>query len=351
MIFMASTIYGKYTSKRDGVLRLVTYSPSRLRGLGHSRTGFVVGDYVVDLNVASKHYLEHEGRDEVRTGYSDVHAPTDMLKLIQAGPHALDHVDEVFRFFFGMKDEELERVSYDGGFVFPLAEVKIHAPLRPNKIIHTAGNFREHANEAQEANWPFPIPQWISFLKNPDAVIGHDDYIEKPSFTKQLDHEIEVGIIIGKRLKNASEEEARNGIFGLTIFNDITARDIQREEMKNGLLNLGKNLDTFAPLGPAIVPYRYIKDPHNLAMELRVNDDPRQVGSTKRLSVRIEQIVARYSQVTLYPGDMVSTGTISGVAAFRKPDPTPFFLKHGDVVDCEVEGIGRLRNYVREVAR
>ncbi|BBD72020.1 fumarylacetoacetate hydrolase [Sulfodiicoccus acidiphilus] len=230
--------------------------------------------------------------------------------------------------------------------MFDLGQVEIKAPLRPGKFIHTAGNFREHAQEGKEAGWPFPIPQWISFLKNPDAVIGHDDNIVKPHFVKQLDHELELAIVIGRKVKNVEVGKAFSAIFGFTIFNDVTARDIQREEMKNGLLNFGKNLDTFTVLGPAIVPKEYIGDVHNLAMELRVNGDPRQVGSTSRLSVKIEEIVSRYSWVTLNPGDMISTGTISGVAAFRKPDPTPFFLKDGDVLECEIEKIGLMRNKV-----
>ena len=345
MSLMASTIYGKYTSKDDGVLRLVTYSQNRLKSC---RTGFMVGDHVVDLNLASRFFVEHHGnKADKGTYYSDFHAPTEMHKLIQAGPHALDHVDQVFKLFSGMKGDELAKVAQNGGFVFNLSDVVIHAPLRPNKIIHTAGNFREHASEGSAAGWPFPIPEWISFLKNPDAVIGHEQVIEKPSFTSQLDHELELAIIIGRKMKNVSEEEARNGIFGFTVFNDVTARDLQREEMKNGLLNIAKNLDTFAPLGPTLVPYRYLKDPHNMTMELRVNDDPRQVGSTKKLSVKIEQIVSKYSWVTLNPGDMISTGTISGVAAFRKPDPAPFFLKDGDVLECEIEGLGKMRSFVK----
>ncbi len=345
MIFMASTIYGKHTSKNDGVLRLVTYSKDRL---GVKRTGFVTGDSIVDLNLGSRYYVDRYGdRPDRNTYFSDMHAPTDMHKLIQGGPHSIDHIDQVFKHFSGLSEDELSRLQESDGFITPILNAVIHAPLRPNKIIHTAGNFREHANEGKDADWPFPIPEWISFLKNPDAVIGHDQIIEKPSFTSKLDHELEVSIIIGKKLKNADVEEAGKGIFGLTVFNDVTARDIQREEMKNGLLNIGKNLDTFAPLGPTLVPYRYLKNPHNLAMELRVNDDPRQVGSTNRLSVKLEQIVERYSWMTLNPGDMISTGTISGVAAFRKPDPEPYFLKDGDVLECEIEGLGNLRSYVK----
>lgn len=343
---MASTIYGKYAKKNQKVMRLATYSEGKT---GSKRTAFVIDDYILDINEASRFYNESFGDQETRkTYYSDFHAPTEMIKLIQGGPHTMDHLDKLFKHFSSMEPTELEKLRKSSNFVLSLADVRIHAPLRPNKIIHTAGNFREHAQEGAEAGWPFPIPHWISFLKNPDAVIGHDSFIEKPSFTKTLDHELEMGIIVGKKLKNVSEEEAKKGIFGFTVFNDVTARDLQREEMKNGLLNIAKNLDTFAPLGPVIVPSRYIQDPHKLTMELRVNGDPRQQGSTAKLSVKVEQIVSKYSWVTLNPGDMLSTGTISGVAAFRKPDPTPFFLKNGDVLEHEIETIGMLKASVKD---
>jgi 2-keto-4-pentenoate hydratase/2-oxohepta-3-ene-1,7-dioic acid hydratase in catechol pathway len=339
---MATGYLGRYSLDKPNVLRLASY---REPLFGAKRTAILYEDSVVDLNVASQVYIIEQEKDLPYLSYSQSFAPTDMLKLIEAGEPALAHVDKVYKHFL---DVGLRRAKGPDNqrLVFPLEEVKIEAPLRPGKIVHTAGNFREHAQEAGSAGWPFPIPQWISFLKNPDAVIGHDDNIVKPSFTNQLDHELELGIIIGRKIKNVSPEVAFESIFGFTVFNDVTARDIQREEMKNGLLNYGKNLDTFAPLGPCIVPRKYIGDVHNLTMELRVNGDVRQSGSTSKLSVRVEQIVSKYSWATLNPGDMVSTGTISGVAAFRKPDPTPYFLKKGDVLECEIATIGLLRNTV-----
>ena len=341
---MATSVYGKYTKSDSKILRLLTYSPS---GLPVKRTAFLLGERVVDLQSASKLYVYSNEKDLFQEGYAEALAPTDMLSLISLGEGAINHAQKVYAFVQDLLDDKTEVKGVESEkLVYELSQVRVRAPLRPRKIIHTAGNFREHAKEGEEAGWPFPIPQWISFLKNPDSVIGHDDEILKPSFTKQLDHELEMGIIIDKKMKNVSPQRAYEGIFGFTVFNDVTARDIQREEMKNGLLNFGKNLDTFAPLGPVIVPKNQIGDPHNLTMELRVNGDVRQFGSTSRLSVRIEEIVAKYSWVTLYPGDMISTGTISGVAAFRKPDPTPYFLKHGDVLECEIEKIGLLRNTV-----
>jgi 2-keto-4-pentenoate hydratase/2-oxohepta-3-ene-1,7-dioic acid hydratase in catechol pathway len=339
---MATEYLGKYSRNTQGVLRLATY---REPVFGAKRTAILFEEHVLDLNTASQVYLVEQERDLPYVSYSESFAPTSMQRLIEAGEPALTHIEKVFKYFSNGLNPEA-RGPEKQRYVFGRGEVKIEAPLRPGKIVHTAGNFREHAQEADKAGWPFPIPQWISFLKNPDAVIGHDDHILKPSFTNQLDHELELGIIIGKKIKNVSPEKAFEAIFGFTVFNDVTARDIQREEMKNGLLNYGKNLDTFAPLGPCIVPRKYIGDVHNLTMELRVNGDVRQSGSTAKLSVRVEQIVSKYSWATLNPGDMVSTGTISGVAAFRKPDPTPFFLKKGDVLECEIANIGLIRNTV-----
>ena len=342
---MATSIYGKYTGKDRKIMRLATYS---LLNSVQERTAFILDDDVFDLNESSKYYNQNFGDQETRNeSYSKAHAPTDMHSLIEGGDHVMDHLVEVFNHLSALNSAEVDKIKKNEKFLYSLKDVKIKAPLRPKKIIHTAGNFREHANEGSAAGWPFPIPEWISFLKNPYSVIGHDSFIEKPDFTNKLDHELELAIIIGKKMKNVEEEEAKKRIFGFTVFNDVTARDIQKEEMKNGLLNFGKNLDTFAPLGPVLVPYRYFKDPHNLTMELRVNGDPRQQGSTAKLSVKIEKIVSKYSWVTLNQGDMISTGTISGVAAFRKPDPTPYFLKDKDVLECEIEGIGMMRNTVK----
>jgi len=140
-------------------------------------------------------------------------------------------------------------------------------------------------------------------------------------------------------------DSAWDALAGFTVFNDITARDIQSEEMKNGLLNFGKNMDTFAPFGPCFVPKDDIGDVHNLKIECRVNGQKRQVSNTNRLSVSVPEIVQHYSWVTLYPGDILTTGTVSGVAAFRK-NPEKYYLKPGDTLESEIENIGILRNHI-----
>jgi 2-keto-4-pentenoate hydratase/2-oxohepta-3-ene-1,7-dioic acid hydratase in catechol pathway len=311
------------------------------------RSGLLHSDQVVDLNSSYAAILYREGITEGAYRIADGLLPTSTIDVLRGGQRSLGAAREVLEFASKIIDSGKivegprgERAS------FRMGEVKLRAPLRPGKIIHTAGNFREHAKEAQKAGWEFPIPQWISFLKNPDAVVGPEDPIIYPtSYTKELDYELEMGIIIGKKCKEVTPEEAVDCIAGYTVFNDITARDIQRIEMKNGLLNLGKNMDTFAILGPCIALRDEVPDPHNLKMEFRVNGEPRQQSGTWNLSVKVPEIVSRYSVVTLYPGDMISTGTVSGVAAFRE-DPFKYYLKPGDVIESEIERIGVVKNTV-----
>jgi 2-keto-4-pentenoate hydratase/2-oxohepta-3-ene-1,7-dioic acid hydratase in catechol pathway len=301
-------------------------------------------NHVVDANYAYAKMLYEQGED-YPARFADAYVPPSMIEFLQGGAKSMTAMRELEKF---AKDIGIQRLTGPNGeeAVFEFSKVKIKAPIpRPGKIIHTAGNFREHANEGSSSGWEFPMPHWISFLKSPSAIIGHEANVTYPKFTKMLDHEIELAIVIGKKSKRLTKEKAWDAVAGFTVFNDITARDIQREEMKSGLLNFGKNLDTFALFGPCFVPRDDINDVHNLKIECRVNGEPRQVSNTNHLSVSVPEIVEHYSWVTLYPGDIISTGTVSGVAAFRK-EPEKFFLKPGDVIESEIEDIGTLRNYI-----
>src|SRR5579875_3645598 len=136
----------------------------------------------------------------------------------------------------------------------PLDQVRLRAPLIPKKFFHTAGNFREHHEESTRVGWSHPVLPWIVFFQNLDAIIGPEDPIVYPEgMTNELDYELELAVIIGKRGKFFSPEEAEDYIAGYIVFNDITARDIQREEMKSGVFCLSKSIDTFSPIGPWIV--------------------------------------------------------------------------------------------------
>ncbi len=229
---------------------------------------------------------------------------------------------------------------------YPLESVQLKAPIIPKKFFHTAGNYAEHAQEGDRANWGHAIKPWIVFFQNVDAIIGPDAPIIYPEYlTKQLDYELELSMVIAKPGKHFSEAEAKDYIGGYVIFNDITARDIQRREMESANFCFSKSIDTFCPLGPWIVTADEIPDPYNLALELRVNGEKRQISNSSHMSVTLPQILAKFSPMGYSAGDIVTTGTVSGVAAFSA-DPEAWFLKPGDLIEAEIEKIGVLRNRV-----
>jgi 2-keto-4-pentenoate hydratase/2-oxohepta-3-ene-1,7-dioic acid hydratase in catechol pathway len=227
-----------------------------------------------------------------------------------------------------------------------LEDVRLRAPIVPKKFFHTAGNFREHEEESKNVDWSHEIAPWIVFFQNVDAIIGPDEPVVYPEhLTEELDYELELAVVIRKSGKWFSPEEAADYIGGYLIFNDITARDIQRREMRSGVFSFCKGIDTFCPLGPWIVTPDEIPDPHDLAMELRVNGEPRQTSHSRNMSVTIPEILSHYSALGYSAGDVVSTGTVSGVAGFSD-DPASLYLKPGDVMEAEIERIGVLRNPV-----
>jgi 2-keto-4-pentenoate hydratase/2-oxohepta-3-ene-1,7-dioic acid hydratase in catechol pathway len=231
-----------------------------------------------------------------------------------------------------------EHVPLEGTYLCP--------PIIPRKLIHTAGNFREHEEESKRVSWSHEIAPWIVFFQNVDAIIGPDEPVVYPEhLTEELDYELELAVVIKKPGRWFSPEEAADYIGGYVIFNDITARDIQRREMRSGVFSFCKAIDTFCPLGPWIVTPDEIPDAHDLAMELRVNGERRQVSHTSRMSVRIPEILSHYSALGYSTGDVVTTGTVSGVAGFS-PDAASLYLQPGDVMEAEIEGIGILRNPV-----
>jgi 2-keto-4-pentenoate hydratase/2-oxohepta-3-ene-1,7-dioic acid hydratase in catechol pathway len=227
-----------------------------------------------------------------------------------------------------------------------LADVDLEAPIVPKKFFHTAGNFREHEEESKRVDWSHAIAPWIVFFQNVDAIVGPDEPVVYPEhLTEELDYELELAVVISKPGNWFSAEEAMEYVAGYVIFNDITARDIQRREMKSGVFSFCKAIDTFCPLGPWIVTADEIPDPHDLAMELRVNGEVRQTSHSGRMSVTIPEILSHYSPLGYSAGDVVSTGTVSGVAGFSD-DAASLFLKPGDVMEAEIERIGVLRNPV-----
>jgi 2-keto-4-pentenoate hydratase/2-oxohepta-3-ene-1,7-dioic acid hydratase in catechol pathway len=232
------------------------------------------------------------------------------------------------------------------GETFALADVTLSAPIVPKKFFHTAGNFREHEEESKRVGWSHKIAPWIVFFQNVDAIVGPDESVVYPEhLTSELDYELELAVVIARAGKFFGPEEAADYIGGYVIFNDITARDIQRREMESGVFSFCKAIDTFCPLGPWIVTPDEIPDPQDLAMELRVNGEVRQTSHSGRMSVTIPEIIAHYSPLGYSAGDVLSTGTVSGVAGFSE-DAASLYLKPGDVMEAEIERIGVLRNPV-----
>jgi 2-keto-4-pentenoate hydratase/2-oxohepta-3-ene-1,7-dioic acid hydratase in catechol pathway len=228
----------------------------------------------------------------------------------------------------------------------PLADARLRAPIVPKKFFHTAGNFREHEEESKRVGWSHRIAPWIVFFQNVDAIVGPDDPVVYPEhLTEELDYELELAVVIRKPGRWFAAEEAAAYIGGYVVFNDVTARDIQRREMESGVFSYCKAIDTFCPLGPWIVTPDEIPDPHDLAMELRVNGEARQRSHSGNMSVTIPEILAHYSALGYSAGDVLSTGTVSGVAGFRE-DAASLYLKPGDVMEGEIERIGVLRNPV-----
>ncbi len=258
------------------------------------------------------------------------------------------HGDTVVELYVPSTREYFERgsVARATGEERALEDVQLRAPIIPKKFIHTAGNFREHEEESKRVGWSHEIAPWIVFFQNVDAIVGPDEPIVYPEhLTAELDYELELAVVVSKAGKWFSPEEAADHIGGYVIFNDITARDIQRREMRSGVFSFCKGIDTFCPLGPWIVTADEIGDPHDLKMELRVNGERRQQSYSGNMSVTIPEILAHYSALGYSAGDVVSTGTVSGVAGFSE-DAASLYLKPGDVIEAEIEKIGVLRNPV-----
>ena len=256
--------------------------------------------------------------------------PTNMDDLITLGQNGFNKAESLLH---DSTPEEKRKAT------LKLSKVKVLAPiLSPPKIICLGLNYRDHAAEARASLPDEPI----IFMKPRTAVVGPDDAIVKPSFVKQLDYEAELAVVIGRKGKNISVEDAENHIFGYTCFNDVSARDIQ---FKDKQWTRGKSFDTFAPMGPCITTSDQIGDPTNLRVRTWVNGELRQNGSTSNMVFNVYQIVHELSRVmTLEPCDIIATGTPAGVGFAMKPEPK--FLKEGDIVEMEVEKIGKLRNKV-----
>ena len=300
---------------------------------GRPQIGVEVDNQLIDAAAA------HQARRAAQPGSAPTADPFpgDMLTLIQAGEPGLAAVREAVAFA-----TQAGASAQGEGLLYPLSDVRLLAPLqRPGKILCSGVNYRGHVDENPGAVLP-ETPGF--FAKLPNAVIGPDQPIVHPRLTEQLDYEVELAVVIGRRMRHTPEAEAMGCIMGYTILHDVSARDVQFKPPAHNQITLGKNFDTFAPMGPCIVTADEIPDPENLRLRTLVNGQLLQNGSNEDWVFPLPRLLAFLSRVmTLEPGDVVTTGTPSGVGVFRKPQ---IFLKPGDHVVLEIERIGRLQNPV-----
>jgi 2-keto-4-pentenoate hydratase/2-oxohepta-3-ene-1,7-dioic acid hydratase in catechol pathway len=206
--------------------------------------------------------------------------------------------------------------------------MKLHEPIAPSKIVCVGRNYREHAAELGNKMPDEPL----LFLKAPSAIIFSGDEIVLPKQSQQVEHEGELGVVIGRVARNIpSEEDPLRYVLGYTCVNDVTARDLQRKDVQ---FTRGKSFDTFCPVGPWI---ETDIDPQNVTVETRINGEVKQKGNTADMAFPVSFLIRYISEImTLYPGDLIATGTPAGVSR----------MKAGDTVDVEVSGIGILQNRV-----
>ena len=222
-----------------------------------------------------------------------------------------------------------------------ISKYKLLAPIpNPNKIICLAFNYVDHAKEQG-----LQAPDEPALVMKPRTTLNHTKSdIVCPNFVTQLDYEVELALIIGKDCKNVSIEDAKDMIFGYMIFNDVTARDIQNRDKQ---FTRGKGFDSFAPCGPYITTSDEIQNPQNLKMTTKVNGETRQNSSTSNMFIKIPEIIVKITKVmTLEKGDIISTGTPAGVMLNK---PNAVYLKDGDEIEMEIEGLGMLNNTIKVV--
>jgi acylpyruvate hydrolase len=329
-------------------MRLVTFVPKADRGK-QPLVGALLDDHsVLGLQAAAALYLKEAEKKKNPYPLASRLIPNDMGSFLGMGRAALSLARRTVKAASPWIKEEKKtpRGLQKETLVFPLKKTILKSPVpRPGKIIAMGLNFRDHAEENK-----VPIPELpVGFLKASSCVVGPYDPVPYPhDSTAQMDYEIEMAIVIGKKAKNVPQEKAYDHVAGYMIINDLSARDIQHKEMQKRLVLLSKSLDGFGPMGPWLVTPDEIPDPHDLKMELWVNQEPepRQKSSTDQLIYKVPDLVAYWSQMTLEPGDVITSGTPGGVAFFRQPDPQQWFLKPGDVVEARIEKLGALRNKI-----
>jgi len=298
-------------------MKLLTFRPARAR-TGHF--GVLLADNrVLDVSALAGRKL-----------------PATLLECIRKGDSALAAVKTAAADAEAAlaRGEQLPQV-------FALDAVTLEAPLIPGKIMAVGKNYADHAAEGSGQTYS----RVAGFVKVSSCVVPSGATVRKPEWTETFDYENELAIVIGRDCSDVAPEAAYDCVFGYTIMNDLSCREVQQAERKEGNICIGKNFPTAAPLGPWIVTKDEIPDPHNLRLVTRVNGEVRQNGNTVNQIYRIPAQIAWYSHAGFEPGDLISSGTPAGTATGYK-GPGTWYLQHGDRVECEIEGIGVLANTV-----
>jgi 2-keto-4-pentenoate hydratase/2-oxohepta-3-ene-1,7-dioic acid hydratase in catechol pathway len=306
-----------------------------------ARPGVVLkGNLTGDLRAAYARLRKEEKGDPRARATAAHRIPGHLREILAVGAYSLKAVKQANDYLEKiLKKEGAKALGLDGEVLFtPWKQTRLHAPIRGNKVIAVGRNYAEHVAEGGH-DMAMKVPS--AWIKANSAVIGPQRAITKPAATKKLDYECELALVIGETCKNVPEKNAYDVIFGYTVGNDISARDIVAIERSEGNQLLGKMFDSFCPIGPWVITKDAVKNPMNLKVISKVNGKLRQNGNTKDMIWNIPQLIAYLSQMTLEAGDVILTGTPSGVAKGREPDQS-WYLKPGDKLTSEVEKVGSM---------
>jgi 2-keto-4-pentenoate hydratase/2-oxohepta-3-ene-1,7-dioic acid hydratase in catechol pathway len=308
-------------------MRFVTFARKNQHRIG------LVGpqDQIIDLAEVNRRYLKGGNPPFLAS----------MQVFIEAGGKALQVARKAEKYVGGKSAEEQQKLTAAGALL-KMSQARLVAPIPyPKKNVVMLGiNYREHVDEGAKArSLEIKYPEWpVFFTKPATSVIGHLGKVVHHKATERLDWEVELAVVMGKRGRDIPKEKAYDYVFGYTVCLDMTARDLQRI---HGQWFKGKSLDTFCPIGPWIVHKSALTDPQQVRLVCRVNGEVMQDGNTRDMIFDIATTIESLSKgMTLEPGDIISTGTPSGVGFARTP---PVFLKPGDKVDGEVERVGTLQ--------
>lgn len=319
-------------------MKLVRYSRKTEPGV-LARMGVVVGDdWIADLRAGHAIFLMEERGNPKGEDIAAIFMPPYITQFLHLGESGWEALAETHAWLAELVHREPGALGSRGEQLFiPLSECRLYAPVRPSKLIAIGRNYPEYTRQPGRAAARVPT----GFVKVPSTIVGHGRDILKPRVTRELDCETELAVVIGRKCKNVAPERAFEVIAGYTILNDVTARDIGETEREGGHLLLGKCFDTFAPIGPWLVTRDEIPEPGMLALRTRVNGEVRQSGNTADMLHPVSKLVSYLSHMTLMPGDIISTGSPGPLMSVtHRP------LEAGDVVECEVERIGVLRNAI-----